>query len=456
MCAWSVHTLRRALGASPQGEDARIGIERVVIDSRLVQPGDLFVALPGNHHDGHNFVAAAADRGAAAALVQAIQPADLPQLQVVDSREALGRLGEWNRREFHGPVVAITGSAGKTTCKDMLAAILAQQGDVLATRGNRNNEIGLPLTLLELAPKHRYAVLEMGAARAGDIEYLCRFAHPDVGLVTNALPAHLQGFGDVDTVASTKGELYAALSREGTAIIAFDSPYRRQWEELAGEARILTFSPSHAAADVHARNVVPLGLDGVAFDLILQGHAEPVQLALLGRHQVANACAAAAAALALGIAPATIAAGLAALRPADGRLVPRPGARGCQLIDDSYNANPAAVNAAIDVLADCEGQRALLLGEMAELGRSSAEFHGAAGAYAAERGIEQLWAVGPSAQHTAAGFGPRARAFTDQAALIKALPELESDIILIKGSRSAAMEQVVAALADATRQGGPY
>lgn len=453
MRSWRVAELTAALDATLHG--ANVLVDRVEIDSREVQRDALFVALSGARHDGHDFLAEVAERGAAAALVQKRQPVPLPQLEVADCRTALGRLGRENRRLFHGPVVGVTGSAGKTTCKDMLAAILAGEGPVLATRGNRNNEIGLPLTLLDLHPRHRYAVLEMGAARAGDIAYLCQFALPDVALVTNAMAAHLEGFGDIETVAATKGEIYAAVAAGGIAVIDLDSPFHAVWRGLAGDARKLTFSAGNPDADVHARNIESLGTDGLAFDLQLQAVSQPVRLALLGRHNVANACAAAAAALALGIAPQTIADGLGGLRAGAGRLAPiRCGDR--WLIDDSYNANPGAVRAAIDVLAECGGRRALVLGEMAELGRDSDRYHREAGAYAAASGIEQLWAVGPSASHTVAEFGAGGRAFSDRPALLEALPRLQADVILVKGSRSAGMEHAVAALTGLGSSGGQH
>jgi len=450
----ALDVLAGELEALHHGEQATI--DRVVIDSRQARPGDLFVALTGERRDGHDFVAAAAELGAAAALVERRQPVALPQLVVADSRRALAQLGAWNRRAFGGPLVAVTGSAGKTSCKDMLAAVLARTGPVLATRGNFNNELGLPLTLLELAPEHRHAVVEMGAARAGDIAWLCRQARPGVGLLTNALPAHLQGMGDVAAVAATKGELLEALPEDGVAILPRDSRWWSRWLDQAGATKVLSFSATDARADVHARNLDHRGLEGSQFELVLQGSAVAVTLALPGAHQVANACAAAAAALALGVAPATIAAGLADLRPTGGRLVPHRLADGRLLIDDSYNANPGAVEAAIEVLAGCPGRRVLLLGEMAELGDSGPDWHRKMGARAAARGIDGLWAVGPSADHTAAGFGPDARPFDDQAALMTALPELEGDVILIKGSRSAAMERIVSALGAITGPEGSH
>lgn len=452
MRSWHVADLTAPLDATLHGANA--AVDSVAIDSRDVVPGSLFVAFAGAHHDGHDFLSEVADRGAAAAVVERLQPVPLPQLQVADCLRALGALGAENRRLFQGPVAAVTGSAGKTTCKEMLAAILGQAGAVLATRGNRNNEIGLPLTLLDLKPQHHYAVLEMGAARAGDIEYLCRFARPDLALVTNAMAAHLEGFGDVDTVAATKGEIYAGVASGGIAVIDLDSPFHTLWRGLAGNARVVSFSVDNPAADVFARRIESRGVEGLRFDLSLRGLVEPIGVQLLGRHNVANACAAAAAALALGMPPESIAAGLARPRPVPGRLAPVRLGSGRWLIDDSYNANPGAVRAAIDVLAECDGHRALLLGDMVELGPDSEAYHREAGAYAARCGIETLWSVGRFAAETAAGFGGGARSFSDQSALRAELGALQADVILIKGSRSAVMEHVVADLAGGPVAGG--
>lgn len=451
MRPWHLSELAPVLNAKQHGADALV--QGVSIDSRDIRNGDLFVAFSGAHHDGHDFLADVAARGAAAALVVRPQPVPLPQLQVMDCRAALGLLGRHNRRQFKGRVAAVTGSAGKTTCKEMLAAILGVCGPTLATRGNRNNEIGLPLTLLELKPQHRYAVLEMGAARAGDIEYLCQFAEPQVALVTNAMPAHLEGFGDLDTVVSTKGEIYQNLGAKGCAVIDLDSPFYQRWCQQAGAARVVTFSADSASADVYARAVRSQGADGFEFELVLNGTAQLVSLSLLGRHNIANACAAAAVALALEVPAEAVANGLSKLRPNAGRLAPIKRRDGRRVIDDSYNANPGAVKAAVQVLADCEGPRALLLGDMAELGPDSEHYHREVGAYAAARGIETLWAVGRYAAATAAGFGPSALTFDGQAELMAALPRLSARTILVKGSRSAAMEQVVAALTSGAERG---
>jgi UDP-N-acetylmuramoyl-tripeptide--D-alanyl-D-alanine ligase len=235
MSALSLQAIATELDATYEGPACEIA--RVSTDSRSIAAGDLYVALRGERFDGHDFIDAAAHAGAAAAVVDTAvvaRQAALPQLGVADTRIALGLIARMNRRRFQGPLVGVTGSAGKTTCKEMLAAIFGQYGATLATRGNLNNEIGVPLTLLNLAPEHRYAVVEMGAARAGDIAYLCRFAEPDVAIVTTALPVHLEGFGDIDTVATTKGEIFAGARTDGVAVVNSDSEYAPRWRQLAG------------------------------------------------------------------------------------------------------------------------------------------------------------------------------------------------------------------------------
>lgn len=437
--------IARELRVDYRGPDALVN--RVGTDSRQIGRDDLFVALRGERHDGHEFIADVAARGAIAAVVEAAIDCALPQLVVPDTRLAYGLIARLNRRRFRHPVVAITGSAGKTTCKEMVAAILAQCGETLATVGNLNNEIGVPHTLLRLAESQRYATIEMGAGRAGDIAYLCRFVEPDIGIVTSALPAHLEGFGDLDTIAKTKGELFSCLRGDGVAVINGDDPiYSPLWRSQAGERRIVTFGlqPDN---DVTAHDVAVR--DGAQhFTLVTPNGQVEAHIALLGLHNLRNALAASAAALAAGASLAAVQAGLATLKTVPGRLQSRPGLRGGAVIDDSYNANPGAVKAAIDVLAAFTGERLLILGNMAELGPSASRLHREVAAYAAQAGIEGLWCVGPWAQAMVAEFGAdRARAFEDNDALIAALSARPpAAVTLVKGSRSARMETVVAAL----------
>lgn len=439
----------QALDTTYQGPE--LPVQRVCTDSREVGPGDLFVALRGDRYDGHEFIAEVAAKGAAAAVVETAIDCALPQLVVADTRLALGLVARLNRRHFQGAVVAITGSAGKTTCKEMVAAILGECGTTLATVGNLNNEIGVPKTLLGLAPAQYYAVIEMGAGRAGDIEYLCRFVEPDIGLVTSALPAHLDGFGDLDTIARTKGELFGCLRGDGVAIInGDDQTYGPLWRSQAGERRVVSFGLA-PGNDITARDIA--ARDGAQwFTLSTPLGETEIQLALLGLHNLRNSLAAAAAAIIAGASLEAVRTGLAQLRSVPGRLQSRPGRRGDIIIDDSYNANPGAVKAAIDVLADFSGRRLLILGNMAELGASAGRLHREVAAYAAAAGIEALWCVGPWAEAMAEEFGAAgsmAQPFADNAALIAALDGRDpADVTLVKGSRSARMETVVAALCD--------
>ncbi len=425
------------------GADRRFGA--VSTDSRQVARGELFVALPGERFDGHDFVAAAGARGASAALVSRPGQYPLPCLQVADTARALGALGQLNRDGFAGALVGITGSNGKTTAKNMLAGILARRGGTLATRGNFNNRIGLPLTLSRLAPRHRYAVVEMGASRAGDIAYLAGLARPDVAVLLNAQAAHLEGFGSLREVAEAKGEIYQSLGPGGSGVLNADSEFSALWRELLGARSAVSFGLS-AAADWRASAIRDEGARGCAFALAGPAGRHPVRLRLAGAHNVGNALAAAAAAAALGVAAEDIVAGLESTRAAPGRLCVGRAASGALVIDDSYNANPGSVRAAIDVLVKTPGRHCLILGAMAELGEDSEALHRQVGDYARRRGVECLWLVGGAAP-AARGFGARARVF----AAIEELPDpaqrfAAGDAILVKGSRGAAMERVVAML----------
>lgn len=456
MSPLDLREIARELHADYNG--VALPIANVSSDSRSIGAGDLYVALRGEKFDGHDFIDAAIAGGAVAVVVDHAvkQPLQnrVQQLVVDDTRLALGEIARCNRRRFTGPVIGITGSAGKTTCKEMVAAILSRCGSTLATRGNLNNEIGVPQTLLQIGTEHRYAVIEMGAARAGDIAYLCRFAEPTVGIVTAVMPAHLEGFGSIDTIASTKGEVFAGLTADGLAVINADDPYLPRWRQQAGKRRVVTFGfdgVDSVQPDVTARAIV-YALEGTRFELIApQGRIE-IHLALLGRHNLRNALAAAAATLNVGAPLTAVRDGLASLRAVPGRLQPRRGLTGNTVIDDSYNANPGAVKAAIDVLAGYTGRRLLILGNMAELGPDSELLHRDVATYAKLRGIEALWLVGPCAAAMATEFGTHSvenevRVFDNNEALIAQIRHTDTaDAILVKGSRSARMESVVMTL----------
>ncbi|MCP5321530.1 MAG: UDP-N-acetylmuramoyl-tripeptide--D-alanyl-D-alanine ligase [Pseudomonadales bacterium] len=449
MRAMGLVEVARVLGVAAPAHN--VHFTAVSTDSRAIAPASLFVALCGERFDAHAFVGEAERGGAVALLCSRPVSAGVPVLLVPDTLRALGAIARHNRELFSGPVVALTGSAGKTTTREMIAAILRTGGPVHATAGNLNNEVGVPLTLLGLGPQAHAAVIEMGAARPGDIAYLAAFVRPDVALVTNALPAHLQGFGTLAAVAAAKGEIYEALGADGIAILNLDDPFAATWRARVGSRRVIGVSVrGDALADVCAEDVRLQ--DGCArFRLLTPAGCGDVRLAVPGVQQVANAVCAAAVGVALGVRPEAIRAGLQAVVPVAGRMQPRVTTRGALLIDDSYNANPGSVRAAIDSLVSFDGERVLVLGAMAELGAGSRDLHREVGAHARLRGVTQLFACGEHAEALAAGFGTGARIFASHEELTAACRSFDRPgcVILVKGSRAAAMERVVDALVDA-------
>jgi UDP-N-acetylmuramoyl-tripeptide--D-alanyl-D-alanine ligase len=443
-----------ACGGALHGADAEFA--EVLIDSRRLGARDLFCALPGTRVDGHDYVAAAASAGAAGALVARQLPAPIAQVVVPDVASALARAGAAWRAAFKGVVIGVAGSNGKTTTKEMLAAILARRGACLATRGNLNNELGVPLTLLRLAATQAAAVIEIGANRAGDVAALAALARPAIGLITNAGAEHLEGFGSLEGVARAEGEMVAALGSEGVAVINHDDPYAGLWRAMT-RARVLAFGCG-AGADVRATDLTLAATAAgfrTRFTLQSSGAAGTaagsvaVSLALAGQHNVQNALAAAAAALAAGSTLVQVAEGLAEVRAVEGRLQLKAGAQGAWLIDDTYNANPSSLRAALDVLAGLDGRRWLVLGDMAELGGHAEASHREAGELARARGVERLYTFGPQAALAGEAFGAGATHAHDLQSLGAALrPQLAADVrLLIKGSRVNRLERLVAALA---------
>ncbi len=446
-----------AVDGSLVGDDR--SFEAVSTDTRTLKAGELFFALRGERFDAAAFLEEAARRGAAGAVVDARQELELPQIEVADTRDALGALARDWRKGFRLPVIGVTGSNGKTTVKEMLASILRAEFDaaggasrVLVTTGNLNNEIGLPLTVLRLTHDHRVAVLEMGASRPRDIEYLARIAAPTIGLVTNAGAAHLEGFGTEDVVAATKGEMFEALSTGNVAVINHDDKYATFWQELAAPAEIRTFGltsgATFRAVDVRETAAGDGGHVGLTFALRTPFGAVDIRLPMAGQHNVANAAAAAAAAHAAGASPESIRTGLATVHNVPGRLLSVEGAGGMTLYDDAYNANPVSVAAAIDFLADRPGETWLVLGDMAELGPDSAKLHREIGARARHSGIDRLLGFGEQAREAAAAFGPGAATFDDLDALTGAIREDAGPgvTLLVKGSRCMGLDRLVAAL----------
>ena len=443
MRAFRLSELVGPLQARLQGEDCAVG--GVTTDSRHVAQGELFVALQGERFDGHDFLAGVAAAGASAAVVSRDVDAPLARLLVADTQRALGQLGAYNRSLFQAPLVAITGSAGKTTAKNLIDAVLSRRGAVLATAGNQNNEVGVPLTLLRLAPEHAFAVVEMGACRAGDVAWLCGLARPDIAVLLNAMPAHLEGFGSLEGVAAAKGEIYEGLVGVGIAIVNADQPWAARWRSRAAGATVLDYGLDQAAA-ISAHSIQLRGAAGTTFVASTPSGEAPVRLQLPGRHNVSNALAAIAVGLACELSLADITAGLASVVPTAGRGARVAGLAGSVLIDDTYNANPGSVRAAIDLLAGCSGRRTLVLGAMLELGAGSEQMHRELGVYARERGIQRFVGVGSALQGAVQAFGGDWYADCDGAA--DALRgELDAeDTVLIKGSRGAAMERLLAAL----------
>jgi UDP-N-acetylmuramoyl-tripeptide--D-alanyl-D-alanine ligase len=441
-------TLKEAaamLGVPYSGTDATV--LRVSTDSRSIQPGDLFIALRGEKFDGGAFAAQALQQGAAGVVLDATQaPGIAAAIRVDDTRLALGRLAAAWRARFDIPVVAITGSNGKTTVKEMLAAILRAEAGadaaVLATEGNLNNDVGVPLMMLRLRDSHRYAVLEMGMNHLGEIDYLTRLARPDVALVNNALSAHIGLLGSVEAIARAKGEIFNGLGEGGIAILNADDPHLQMWRDMNARRTVLTFGLSAAAAvsgTWQSRNY------GSALTLKLPDATLEIALQVPGEHNVRNALAAATAAFALDMALSSIVAGLEGYRGIKGRLVRTPALHGSTFIDDTYNANPDSVKAALAVLATQAGKKILVLGDMGELGAEAPAMHAQIGLAARAAGVDRMFALGELSRESVRAFGKGAMHFERIQELLADLEnELNTDTtVLVKGSRFMQMERVV-------------
>ncbi|MBP9712804.1 MAG: UDP-N-acetylmuramoyl-tripeptide--D-alanyl-D-alanine ligase [Sterolibacterium sp.] len=445
-----------------------LGFSGVSTDTRNLTAGTLFVALRGEHFDGHDFVRASIERGAAAALVDEVWwsaqtgalEASLPLVVVADTRRALGALAAAWRQRFAIPLIGVTGSNGKTTVKEMCAAILRAQAvqagsaaeTVLATTGNLNNEIGVPLMLLRLRESHRAAVIEMGMNHAGEIDYLTRMAAPTVALVNNAQRAHLEGLGSLAAVARAKGEIFNGLAAGGVAVINADDPQAGLWRELAATAgirQVTDFGLDQAAAV--SATWQPGAYGSVLHVRTPQGSCT-IELGIPGLHNIRNALAATAATLAAGVSLEAVASGLSGYGGIKGRLQRRTAENGALLIDDSYNANPDSMRAAIDVLAALPGRKVLVLGDMGEVGEQSGQLHDELGGYARSMGIDRLLALGEHARAAVRNFGTGAQHFKELASLIEALrPLLDAQTtVLVKGSRFMRMERVADAIESKT------
>jgi len=451
----SLEDAARMAGARASGGDPVFS--GVSTDTRSVRAGELFVALRGERFDGHGFLAQARAAGAAAAMVDQAYKGEypLPVVVVEDTKLALGTLARGWRARFSPALVAVTGSNGKTTVKEMLAAILkahavekaAGEAAVLATAGNLNNDIGLPLTLLRLRKEHRWCAIELGMNHKGEIAYLAAIAQPTVALVNNAQREHLEFMRSVDEVAAENASVYGALPADGVAVVNADDAHAATFREAAGKRRVVDFGLSNAAV-TGGYVLKPLSSD---IELKISSEKAKATLAIPGLHNVRNALAAAACAHAAGVGARAIGAGLSTFRPYSGRLQVKQSKSGATVIDDTYNANPDSVRAAIDVLATCPAPTALVLGDMGEVGEKGAEFHREVGAYASTRNISNLYALGDATKDAVKAFGSGARHFTSVDELVSAI---EAKTILVKGSRFMKMERVIAALTGAVSGGG--
>ena len=449
---WCLANLHNQFGGELTTDKSFSGVST---DTRNICAGDLFVALRGPNFDAHEFIEQAVASGAVAVVVDHKIQMDVPQWVVPDTRIALGEIALANRQRFSGDLYAVTGSSGKTTVKEMLNCILSQDSSVLATKGNLNNDIGVPLTLFELSDEHQVAVIEQGASAIGEIGYTTALSLPDVAILNNAMGAHIEGFGSLQNIVEAKGEIFSELGNtQGTAVINLDDENAPYWlNQTEGQKRVL-FSLKNPTADLFADDIQPNGDGSYQFTLHRQAESRKVNLNVMGLHNVSNALAATAAVSVKGLSLDSIVAGLESFNAVNGRMRPLKSAHGALLIDDSYNANPGSVMAAIDLLVDLPGESVLVLGDMAELGENSALQHEEVGCRAAHKGVGRLWATGALSRHTVSAYKDAGtgdgRHFEDKAALLSALQEIDQSglNILIKGSRSAAMDQIVSGLVE--------
>lgn len=453
----------QAVGGKLIGADA--GFDSVSTDTRSLEAGQLFFALRGVRHNAAEYARDAAAAGAAGVVIEELQAVDLPQVHVADAGQALCDFATIWRQRFDLPIVAVTGSNGKTTVKEMVGTILrthfAGAGDdagVLVTWGNLNNHIGVPVTLLWMRDTHQAAVIEMGASAKREIARLAVIAMPGIAIITNAAPAHLGGFGgSLQDVAEAKGELFAGLQAGSTAVINRDDPFFSYWRGLRDDLSYVSFGLS-PDADYRAVELQEISGRSLKFRLLTPVGEIPIQLPMAGSHNVRNALAAAAASIAAGASLAAVRDGLAQMLNVAGRLRAEPGPAGSTIFDDSYNANPGSVAAAIQFLAGLGGQRWLVLGGMAELGPTAADLHREVGVLAAQRGIDRLYCVGELTRPAAEGFGPAAHWYADAAELAEVLrPLMTADVrLLVKGSRSAGLERLVKSVTGRTDETGAH
>ena len=418
-------------------------------DTRTLDHGNLFIALQGEHFDGHSFIASASKRGAVAAMVESDNAATmLPLLTIEDSVQAMGILAKYWRSKFDIPLLAITGSNGKTTVKEMVKSILELKAGVLSTKGNLNNHIGVPLTLLNLGSEHEYGVVEMGANHPGEIEWLSQLARPTIALITQCAPAHLEGFGSEDGVANAKAEVFTGLCDNGIAIVNADDKYAESWKSVAEKYRKISFGLEKTADITATKITFSMNTGKTSFSMHFPDDTISISIPLVGIHNVQNSIAAAACCLAIGIPILDVKEGLEKMHYIRGRMQMFNISDGSRVFDDTYNANPASLKAALRVISSYKGDKSLVLGEMRELGEGSEKYHEYAGELARLHGIRKLYAYGDLTRHTVRSFGSGAMHFTSKKDLIS---EIKQDLkskatILVKGSRMMGMESIVQAL----------
>lgn len=444
-CVFDIGDIVKALDATLVGDS--VTIEGVTTDTRSVEAGQLFVALQGPNFDAHDFVEDAVKTGAKALLVTREISLPVPQLVVEDTLVALGQMATWWRSQLTIPFVAVTGSNGKTTVKEMLASVFSRWGDTLATRGNLNNHIGVPLTLLSVTKEHKAAIIEMGANHPKEISYLTMMTKPDVAVINNAAAAHLEGFGSLEGVAKAKGEIYEGLSNKGVAVINADDSFAKLWQKFAEGKSQLTFGLESDAdiscewtGDIRGNQLkvtTPVG----NFDCTMK---------LLGRHNVMNALAATAVSVGAGVQIEDIKNGLDAVEAVPGRMQQNKGINGSCVINDTYNANPTSLRAGLGVLADCQGTKILVLGDMGELGDDVEKFHAQAGEMAAQLNVDWLFTLGKFSENASKAFGENAKHYDDVDVMINDIRALltSETTVLVKGSRMMRMERVVNALVE--------
>jgi UDP-N-acetylmuramoyl-tripeptide--D-alanyl-D-alanine ligase len=450
-CQMMLSDVASAVGVTFDGSDFQIN--GVSTDTRAVKQGQLFVALKGPNYDAHDYIPEAIEKGASAVISERKLECNRPILVVKNSLEALGQLAAAWRKELGVPIIGITGSNGKTSVKEILATILKEKFIAVATRGNLNNDIGMPLTLLAVNKEAEIAIIEMGANHPKEIAYLTQIARPNVALITNAGAAHLEGFGSLQGVARAKGEIFGGLTDDGIAVVNADDEFVEVWRNLANDHKTISFGLDENA-DVSCS--WQGDVKGSDMEVDTPNGKFKCFLKLAGKHNVMNALSATAAALSIGVEVEDIRIGLNAVNSVPGRLQFVPGINGSTIIDDTYNANPSSLNASLTVLSACDGEKYLALGDMGELGKVSESLHKEAGAQAKKFGINALYAVGDMSRHAIAPFGDNAQHFNLQTDLIDCLQDdlTEHVTLLVKGSRAMRMEKVVSALRDSANQVG--